>query len=53
MDVALLGLEPEMAGEPPVPQASAVDAMTFGPFLGGGDWNMTFIFPYLGNNHPN
>ena len=22
------------------------------PFLVGGDWNMTFNFPYLGNNHP-
>ena len=22
-------------------------------FLVGGDWNMTFIFPYTGNNHPN
>ena len=22
-------------------------------FLVGGDWNMTFIFPYVGNNHPN
>ena len=21
--------------------------------LVGGDWNMTFIFPYIGNNHPN
>ena len=22
-------------------------------YLVGGDWNMTFIFPYIGNNHPN
>ena len=22
-------------------------------FLVGGDWNMTFILPYIGNNHPN
>ena len=22
-------------------------------FSAGGDWNMTFIFPYIGNNHPN
>ena len=21
-------------------------------FLVGGDWNMTFIFPYIQNNHP-
>ena len=21
--------------------------------LVGGDWNMTFIFPYIGDNHPN
>ena len=21
--------------------------------LVGGDWNMTLIFPYIGNNHPN
>ena len=21
--------------------------------LVGGDWNMTFIFPSIGNNHPN
>ena len=21
--------------------------------LVGGDWNMTFIFPYIGNSHPN
>ena len=21
--------------------------------LVGGDWNMNFIFPYTGNNHPN
>ena len=21
-------------------------------YLVGGDWNMTFIFPYIGNNHP-
>ena len=19
----------------------------------GGDWNMTFLFPYIGNHHPN
>ena len=23
------------------------------PLLVGGDWNMTFIFPYIMNNHPN
>ena len=23
------------------------------PSLVGGDWNMNFIFPYIGNNHPN
>ena len=23
------------------------------PSLVGGDWNMTFIFPYIGDNHPN
>ena len=22
-------------------------------FLVGGDWNMAFVFPYIGNNHPN
>ena len=22
-------------------------------YLVGGDWNMTFIFPYIGNNHSN
>ena len=22
------------------------------PILVGGDWNMTFISPYIGNNHP-
>ena len=22
-------------------------------YLVGGDWNMTLIFPYIGNNHPN
>ena len=22
-------------------------------YLVGGDWNMNFIFPYTGNNHPN
>ena len=22
-------------------------------YLVGGDWNMTFIFPYIGNIHPN
>ena len=22
-------------------------------YLVGGDWNMNFIFPYIGNNHPN
>ena len=21
-------------------------------YLVGGDWNMTFILPYIGNNHP-
>ena len=21
--------------------------------LVGGDWNITFIFPYIGTNHPN
>ena len=24
-----------------------------GSYLVGGDWNMTLIFPYIGNNHPN
>ena len=24
-----------------------------GQILGGGDWNMNFIFPYIENNHPN
>ena len=23
------------------------------PCLVGGDWNMPFIFPYIGDNHPN
>ena len=22
-------------------------------YLAGGDWNITFIFPYIGTNHPN
>ena len=22
-------------------------------YLVGGDWNMAFIFPYIGNHHPN
>ena len=35
----------------PVPDGNL--EMGFFPQLIGGDWNMTFICPYIGNNHPN
>ena len=30
-----------------------VDVSTVDTCLVDGDWNMTFIFPYIGNHHPN
>ena len=44
---------PGMGRVGPILETFWVDATRGKPYLVGGDWNMTSIFPYIGNNQPN